>query len=111
VEGVRGRVRRIAVDFANDEVVSGAVEQIGVQQAGVGPPSRIRCNDDTIDIDEASIALAKPQVIRAVVPGTLVEGQQEAVDLADPAGGERPAGARASADRYRARTAPRHAHC
>jgi hypothetical protein len=86
VEGVRGRVRRIAVDFANDEVVSGAVEQIGVQQAGVGPPSRIRCNDDTIDIDEASIALAKPQVIRAVVPGTLVEGQQEAVDLADPAG-------------------------
>jgi len=37
---------------------------------------------DPVDMDEARVARAKPQEVRAVVIGILVEGEQERVDLA-----------------------------
>ena len=45
----------------------------------------MRRHDDAIDIDEAFVAFAKPEEVRAVVIGLLVEGHDECFEIADAA--------------------------
>ncbi len=83
MKGVRGRIRRLDVDFADDAIVAGfhgPIEHIVVKSARMTAPARGGSDHDAVDIDEARIAGAKPEEIRAVVCGVLIEGQQERVD-------------------------------
>ncbi len=59
------------------------VEQILIQPAGMAAAARLRRDDDAVDIDEALVALAEPQEVRAVVVGILVEGHDEGFERAD----------------------------
>ncbi len=91
MEGIRGRVGRIGIHLAHDAVVAGlpgGAKQILVQAVRETLLAHRRSDDDTIDIDEAAIALAEPEIVGAVVVGLLVEGQEEGGDVAGAAGVE-----------------------
>ena len=91
MEGVRCRVGRIGVHFAHDKVMArggGIAEKIIVQAVRQAALAHRRGDDDAVDIDEARIACAEPEVVGAVVVGVLVEGDQEGGDVAGAAGVE-----------------------
>jgi hypothetical protein len=80
MKGLRCRVRRIAVDLADDEVVSSRprlVEQVRVKQAGIASASQRRRNGYPIDVDEPRKPLAEPEIVGAVVLRRMIEGEQE----------------------------------
>ena len=74
MEGVRCRVGRLGVHFAHDKVMAALAHGRG--------------HDDAVDIDEARIARAEPEVVGAVVVGVLVEGDEEGGDVARAPGVE-----------------------
>lgn len=91
MEGVGGRIGRVGIDFADDALmagVDGGFKQVFVQTVRQAALAHGRSDDDAIDIDEAWVALAEPEVIRTVVVGVLVEGQEEGGDVAGAAGVE-----------------------
>jgi hypothetical protein len=86
MESVRFRVRRILVDLAENQRVSGPgrmFKKILIELARVATPARGRRDDDSVDIDEARIAATKPLEIRAVVRGILIERKQEGIEVSD----------------------------
>src|SRR6267142_603227 len=85
VKRVRRRVGGLDVHLADHDVVPGhlrAANEIAVEQSGQPATARARGHDDAVDVHEARVALPEPQIVRAVVAGALVEGQQERVQLA-----------------------------
>ena len=83
MKSVRRRIRRLPVDLADYAIVAGCnglLEQIVIEPARMTAPARRRRDHDPVDIDKARMAGAKPQEIRAVVFGALIEGEQEGVD-------------------------------
>ena len=91
MEGVRCRVGRLGVHFAHDKVMArggGIAEKILVQAVRQAALAHGRGDDDAVDIDEARIARAEPEVVGAVVVGVLVEGDEEGGDVARAPGVE-----------------------
>src|SRR5438477_4652106 len=94
VEGVGNGIGRIEIDFADDAGVAGgfgALEQIGVEGAGVAFAASGWCNDDAVDIDEFFVWVifemrAEPQKIYALVARGLVEGDEQRVGAGDGGG-------------------------
>jgi hypothetical protein len=68
----------------------GACEKILVEEPRVAAAARMARDHDPIDMGETLVALPEPQKIRAVIGGSLVEGEQEGVEPADARGAERP---------------------
>ena len=91
MEGIGGRIGRVGVHFAHDAVMAGVLgdtKQVLVQAVRQAALAQGRSDDDAVDIDEARIAFAEPEVVRAVVVGVLVEGEEEGGDVAGAAGVE-----------------------
>lgn len=91
VERVRSRVGRIGVHLADDAIVArlaGGTKEVVVEPVRQAALAHRRLDDDAVDIDEARVALAKPQVIGTVVVGALVEGDEEGRDVTGAAGVE-----------------------
>lgn len=91
MEGVGGRVGRIGIDLADDTLVAGVdggLKQVFVQAVRQATLAHRRGDDDAVDIDEARMALAEPEVVGAIIVGVLVEGQEEGGDVAGAAGAE-----------------------
>jgi hypothetical protein len=91
MEGVGGRIGRIGIHFAHDALMArggGRAEEIIVQAIRQAALAHRRGDDDAVDIDEGRIACTEPEVIRTVVVGVLVEGDEEGRDLARAAGME-----------------------
>jgi len=91
MEGVGGRIGRVRIDLADDTFVSGGaggVEQVFVQAVRQPALAHRGGDHDAVDIDEAAIALAEPEVVGAFVVGVLVEGQEEGGDAANTARAE-----------------------
>lgn len=85
---IRGRIGRIGIDLADDLLVAGdagRTKQVFVQAVRQAALAHRRSDDDAVDIDEAWIAFAEPEVVRAVIVGVLVEGQEECGDIAGAA--------------------------
>lgn len=51
--------------------------EIGVQQSCEPPPARIRCDDDSVDVREIGVTLAKPPVVRAGILQTGAQSDEE----------------------------------
>ena len=88
VKGIGGRIGRIGVHFAHDAVMAcvvGDTKQVLVQAVRQAAFAHGRSDDDPVDIDEAWVAFAEPEVVRTVVVGVLVEGQEEGRDVAGAA--------------------------
>jgi len=88
MKGVRCRVRRIATNFANDDIVSRPArlfEQIRIEEARKTSTAHRWRDGHPIDVREARIALQKPKIIRAVVSRILIESDQEGVAVTNPA--------------------------
>lgn len=86
MEGLRGRIGRIRVDLADDPFVAGdagGVEKVLIQAIGQTALAHCRSDDDAVDIDEARVALAEPEVVGTVVVGVLIEGQEEGRNVTD----------------------------
>lgn len=85
---IGGRIGRIGVYFADDAVMAcvlGDAKQVLVQAARQTALAHRRGDDDAIDVDEAAMTLAEPEVIRTVVVCVLVEGHEEGGDVAGAA--------------------------
>src|SRR3954447_18947183 len=86
MEGIRCRVRRVSVDFAEYIVMPGSnsvFEQISIQPTSKAAALSGRCDHDSIHIHEPRIAGAKPLEVRAVVIGVLIQSYQKRVKLSD----------------------------
>jgi lactoylglutathione lyase len=86
VERIGLGVCRLGIDFAHNSIVprlAGAPEKIAVEAARQTLSSGARRNDDAIDIDETREAVAEPEIVRAVVVGVLIEGDEQSVGVAD----------------------------
>ena len=85
MEGIGGRIGRVGVHFAHDAVMAGVLgdtKQVLVQAVRQAALAHGWSNDDAIDIDEAWITFAEPEVVRTVVVGVLVEGHEEGGNVA-----------------------------
>lgn len=88
MEGVGARIGRIRVDLTDHPIVAGdagRAKQVFVQLVRQAALAHGGSDDDAVDIDEARVALAEPEVVGTVVVGVLIEGQEEGRDVADAA--------------------------
>lgn len=102
VEGVGGGIGRVEVNLADDTGVaggSGTLEKFGVEGAGITPAAGGASGDDAVHVDEIGIVEvsagcsshhrlpgevgAKPEKVRAIVIGGLVEGEKQRVGFSD----------------------------
>jgi len=87
VESIGAGVGRPGIDLAHDDVAARGRrlrDQIGVEAAGMTASPRGGRDRNPVHVDEAGITLAEPQVVRAVIVGVLIEGEQEG-HMTDPA--------------------------
>jgi hypothetical protein len=89
VKGVRNRIGRNQVNFADHARVAGkfrAFEEIGVQSFCIALAPCKRGGHNSIDVDEAVVVFAEPEKIGAVVVGVLIEGDKKGSGLLEGTG-------------------------
>lgn len=75
VKGVGGRIGRIGIDLADDDVMTVfgcESKQVVVKQPRQAPATMARVDGDGVDIDEAVEPAPEPQEVGAVVVGILL---------------------------------------
>ena len=94
VEGVRDRIGRVEIDFADHAVVSGglgALKEIHVKSSRIAFSACRGRSHDTINVNEFVVAFlfevsAKPEKIRVVITRRLVECDEQSVSFVDGGG-------------------------
>lgn len=86
MEGVGARIGRIRVDLTDHPFVArdaGGAKQVVVQLVRQAALAHGGSDHDAVDINEARVALAEPEVVGTVVVGVLIEGQKEGRNVTD----------------------------